>query len=249
MNSARLAKFGLVAALSSFAAMSSAYCADECFQPPARVGSLSHVSAPFLLQTGRAIYVVRSTCHTVSRRIFGSTLSFALLNRFRTDTAVTEAFVFVKSSRIFSTSPPIKISLSRGDGWFVESGASRQVGSAPRIAFEPFVDSIEKWNEAHATPGSPIELASKLKVNWHAYASRAPAMPSTVPVEFWKIEDTFNRAHGVRTNYLLRFDVNTTAEGSVVPFQVYIQPEVLEVEITMLSNIDAFSGTFRFLIR
>ena len=53
----------------------------------------------------------------------------------------------------------------------------------------------------------------------------------------------------MQTNYLIRFSVNTSDKVSLVPFQVYAQREVQEVQLTMFSNIDALSGTYRFVIK
>jgi hypothetical protein len=68
-----------------------------------------------------------------------------------------------------------------------------------------------------------------------------------MPADFWKIAETFDRTHGVETSYLIRFTVNTS--DKVSHFQVYAQREVQEVKLTMFSNIDALSGTYRFILK
>lgn len=245
--SAQFAAVGAAAALAfALAAAHPVLAQDECFRQPSRV-DIGVVTEPLLLRAGTADYLVTEPCYTVSRRVFGTTLNFAILNRFPAGTTVTDAYVLIKSNRTLTTSPPVKVSLSRGDGWFLqERGAP---GEAGRMNSEPFTGTIDSWNAAHASPGSPLDLAQRLKLSWHAFATRALAMPSTVPIDFWKVEDTFDRVHGVRTNYLIRFAVNTTAKISPIPFQVYIQREVRHVELTMFSNIDALSGTYKFQVR
>lgn len=223
---------------------------DDCFRPPVPVESLENVRDHLVLQTARASYVLpaTATCFAVRRQTFGTVLSFAILNRFPDENA-TDAYVLIKSDRKLTSSPPIKLSLSRGDGWFLPGEGGLQSAAVGRMASEAFGGSIEEWNSAYGSAGGPADLAARLKVPWHAFATSALAMPSTVSAEFWKIGDAFDRAHGVRTNYLIRFSVNTSEKISTVPFQVYIQREVQQVELTLFSNIDALSGTYRFLIK
>jgi hypothetical protein len=115
---------------------------------------------------------------------------------------------------------------------------------------EPFGGSIEAWNAAHTSEASPMELDERLKVSWHAFARKDLTMPSTVPSNFWEIESSFDRTHGVVTNYLVRFGVNTTdAKASIVPFQVYAQREVQQISLSLWSNIDALSGDYKFVIK
>jgi hypothetical protein len=225
------------------------YAQDTCFRPPVPVEDLDNVAEPMVISTRRSYFAVAETWHTVKRDNFGRTLNFIILNRFPQDTAVTDAFVFLKSVRAFTTQPPIKISLSRGDGWFPRADSERSPANAPRMAFEPFMDTPDTWNAAHSTQGSPSEVNKRFGGAWHAYAAPMGGLPSTVPIDFWKIAEGFDRAHSVQTNYLIRFSVNTGKKTSLVPFQVYIQPEVQQVDLVMYSNIDALSGTYRFLVR
>ena len=69
------------------------------------------------------------------------------------------------------------------------------------------------------------------------------------PDGFLENPDSFDRTHGVQTNYLIRFVVNTTGKVSLVPFQVYAQREVQEIQMTLYSNIEALAGTYRFVIK
>jgi hypothetical protein len=117
------------------------------------------------------------------------------------------------------------------------------------MTFVPFSGTVEDWNAAHSSAGNPVDFASRLKIRWHAFATKDSNMPSTVPADFWKIGDAFDRTHGVQTNYLIRFTVNTADRVSLVPFQVYAQREVQEIQLTLFSNIDALSGTYRFVLR
>jgi hypothetical protein len=93
---------------------------DQCFRQPSRIGDLKDVRDYLILRSPRNSYVLEDTCIVVDRRVFGKTLDFVILDRFPADTQVSDAYVFIKSIRTFTSSPPIKISLSRGDGWFLE---------------------------------------------------------------------------------------------------------------------------------
>lgn len=222
--------------------------AQTCFKPPSPVSSLADVTEHLVIQTPkRSSYVISDTCQIIRRNSFGSVLNFSIINRFPEGTAVNDAYVFIKSYRIFTSEPPVKISLSRGDGWLlVENGKWVELN---RMSFVPFSGSIEEWNSAHSSAGNPSDLAARLKTKWHAFASDNTDLTSTIPLDFWKIPETFDRKYGVETNYLIRFTVNTTDKVSLVPFQVYAQPQVREIQLTLFSNIDALSGTYRFEIK
>lgn len=251
MNRAIKIAMGAAALLVGTLAMAELSLAQEtCFRPPSPVSSLDDVTELLALQTPkRSSYVISDTCQVVRRNTFGSILNFAIVNRFPEGTAVTDAFVFIKSYRILTSNPPVKISLSRGDGWLLSKTAGGQSSDLARMAFVPFPGTVEDWNAAHSSPGNPSEFADRLKIQWHAFAAPGSAMPSTIPADFWKISDAFDRTHGVQTNYLIRFAVNTTDKVSLVPFQVYAQQEVQEVQLTLYSNIEALSGTYRFVIK
>jgi len=113
---------------------------------------------------------------------------------------------------------------------------------------EPYVGSLEGWNAAHSMSGDPLDFLDRLKVKWHAYAREDKAFPSTFLPEFWKIDRSFDRTHAVITNYLLRFDVNPSDTVSTIPFEVYLQREVTQIELTIYSNIEALSGQYRFVV-
>jgi hypothetical protein len=236
--------------LATFTITEHAYCQDDCFRPPDPVENLDDVRDFLILQTPRkANYVIRSSCCTLARRTFSTVLSFGILNRFPDGTGITDGYVLIKSYRILTSSPSIKISLSRGDDWFLPL-RGRTTAAAPRIDSEPFGGSIEAWNAAHASEGTPTEVDERLKIFWHAFARNDLTMPSTVPSNFWEIDSTFDRIHGVRTNYLVRFGVNTKeAKASIVPFQVYAQREVQQITLSLWSNIDALSGDYKFVIK
>jgi hypothetical protein len=231
------------------AALGRAHAQDDCFRPPTPVESLDNVRDYLILQTERTSYAITTKCVVVRRQTFGTVLNFAIVNRFPAETAISDAYVLIKSNRILTSAPPIKISLSRGDGWFLPNEGDKPPADADRMNYEPFPGTIEEWNSAHASSGSPAEFAGRLKVKWHAFATGAPGMPSTVPAEWWKVSDKFDRDHGVRTNYLIRFAVNKSNKVSTVPFQVYAQREVERAEVTVLSNIDALSGSYQFVVK
>jgi hypothetical protein len=243
--------FGLVSGLATAVGGGNSSLAQQtCFRPPSPVSSLADVTELLALQTPkRSSYVISDTCQAVRRDTFGPTLNFVILNRFPEGTAVSDAYVFVKSYRVLTSAPPVKISLSRGDGWLLPKSREGQTADAARMAFVPFAGSVEEWNAAHSSAGSPADFADRLKVQWHAFASKDSGSPSTIPADFWKIAETFDRIHGVETNYLIRFTVNTSDKVSLVPFQVYVQREVQEVQLTLFSNIDALSGTYRFTLK
>src|ERR1700737_349895 len=243
--------FGLVSGLATTVAGGNSSLAQQtCFRAPSPVSSLADVTELLALQTPmRNSYVISDTCQIVRRDTFGSALNFVILNRFPEGTAVSDAYVFVKSYRILTSAPPVKISLSRGDGWLLPKPNGGQAADAGRMTFVPFPGSVEDWNAAHSFAGSPADFADRLKIQWHAFASKDSNSPSTIPAEFWKIDETFDRTHGVETNYLIRFTVNTSEKVSQVPFQVYTQREVQEVQLTLFSNIDALSGTYRFILK
>lgn len=250
MNSALKIAVGASVLLVPIAMAEPTLAQETCFRPPSPVSSLDDATELLALQTPkRSSYVISDTCQVVRRNTFGSILNFAIVNRFSEGTAVTDAFVFIKSYRILTSSPPVKISLSRGDGWLYPNTAGGQSTDPGRMAFVPYPGTVENWNAAHSSPGDPGELADRLKMQWHAFAAPDSNLPSTVPADFWKISDAFDRTHGVQTNYLIRFSVNTTDKVSLVPFQVYAQREVQEVQLTLYSNIEALSGTYRFVIK
>lgn len=222
---------------------------DRCFRQPSQVENLENTSEHLILRSRRSNYLLEDSCIVIERRTFGKTLDFAIRNRFPADTQVSTAYLFIKSDRTLATEPPVKVSLSRSDGWFLELGKGRKPSPGDRMNFEPYQGSVKDWNTAHATPGDPAAIDERLRTDWHAFATDAPSMPSTVPIDYWQITEPFDITHDVRTNYLVRFAVNTGSGNSMVPFQVYIQPAVKSVQLTIFSNIDELSGTYKFIIK
>lgn len=241
----------LGAAVILLAAPTSKASADgPCFRQPSPLENVDNTSEHLILKARRSSYVLEDSCIVIDRRVFGKTLDFGILNRFPADTQVSTAYVFIKSDRHLTSSPPVKVSLSRGDGWFLRSAKTNKPESGPRINFEPYDGAVNDWNTAHAKPGTPGTIDKLIDMPWHAYATDYPSLPSTVPVDYWQINEPFDIKHDVRTNYLIRFGVNTgTTKSAPIPFQVYIQPEVQTVELTIYSNIDELSGTYKFIIK
>ena len=194
--------FGLVSGFATaMVGGNSSHAQQTCFRPPSPVSNLGDVTELLALQTPKhSSYVISDTCQLVRRETFGSILNFVILNRFPEGTAVSDAYVFIKSYRILISAPPVKISLSRGDGWLLPKSTGDQFAVAGRMTFVPFPGSIEDWNSAHSSAGSPADFADRLKVQWHAFASNDSNSPSTIPADFWKIAETFDRKHGVQTH-------------------------------------------------
>jgi hypothetical protein len=237
----------LAASLALFAgATTPALTQSGCATQPTPINNPNNVDEILLLRSGNRYYAITEHCHTVRRSTFGRILNFRIVNRFPEGTWVKDAYVYIKSHRKFTSMPPIKISLSRNDGWYFPDTSAAQLAAAPSMAFEPFSESHEKWNESHASPGSPSELAKRLNVKWHAFLTQQGGSPSTIPVAFWQTSEHFNQKHDVQTNYLIRFVVSQA--GKLVPFEVYIQPEVKEIELEFLSNIDAISGSLKLRV-
>jgi hypothetical protein len=113
----------------------------------------------------------------------------------------------------------------------------------------PFRESIEAWNTAHSSDGTPAEFEQRLKVGWHAHAHQDGGLASTADAAFWKVDNTFDSTYGGVTNILLRFDTNPSAQESLIPFQVYAQPEVRTIVLTLSSNIESLSGTYKLTLR
>lgn len=236
-------------ALVMIALIDTSYGQDSCFRRPTPVESLQDVHTHYLVLRGPAntYYVIEGDCLTIDRSQFPRVLYFSLLNRFAEELDVSSGYVFIKSDRTFSNSPPEKISLSRGEGWFYpnQEGNAKPVDA---LDYEPFDSSIESWNAAHSDKGDPVELSKRLKTDWHAYALEGLTLPSTQRLSFWKIDESFDRNHGVMTNYILRFDVNKSDRVGKIPFQVYLQKEVQQIDLVITSNVQAYSGHYKFIV-
>ena len=206
-------------------------------------------STSLILTTSRNTFGVYNNCITIVRKQYGNILNFAVVNRFPAEIGVKSGYVLVKSIRTLSNEPPIKLSLSRGGGWYLSGAADNSLSVGGEMNYVPFRGAIETWNEAHSTPGTPGELSRRLNISWHAYALTDMTLSSSDLAEFWKIDSSFDRAHSVITNYLLRFDVNTGLKVSTIPFSVYLQQEVQKIRLQLISNIESLSGEYTFLVR
>ena len=241
-------KFAYVFALIVIAP--SAAVGDEfCNWRPRQIDNPADIRATTLvLTTPRDTLGIYENCVTIIRGQFGSVLSFALVNRFPKEIGMTSAYALVKSTRVLSSKPLVKISLSRGNGWFLPGGARSQT-PLPEMFFEPFKGTVEEWNAAHASFATPEDLAKRLKSAWHAYTTPDFGVSSTDVFQFWPIDSSFDQIHGVSTHYLLRFDVNTEQRVSFIPFTVYLQPEVQQIGLQIYSNIESLSGEYKFIVR
>lgn len=201
------------------------------------------------LSTARDTFGIYNDCVTIIRRQFGSSLNFGLVNRFSPDVGIKSGYVLIKSIRMLSNSPPIKVSLSRGGGWTIFEKDDGPPKPARLMYFEPYRGTIDSWNAAYANPGSPSEFATRLHTPWHAYADIERTVASSDFADFWKVEGTFDQVHGVITNYLIHFDINTDPKVSLIPFSVFLQPEVQQFELRILSGPESLSGTYKFVVK
>ena len=202
-----------------------------------------------IITTARQTFGIYNNCVTLLRREVGDELSFALVNRFNKGIGVKTAYAVVKSTRTFTNTPPIKISLSRGSGWVLRDKTAKSPAPQREMFYEPFKGTVETWNAAHAADGTPEELAQRLGVEWHAYTEPDLGRSSTEMRTLWQIEESFDLAHDVSTHYLLRFVVNTERDVSRVQFQVFLQPQIKRVVLNIRSSIDALSGDYEFNIQ
>jgi hypothetical protein len=202
-----------------------------------------------VLTTDRDTFGIYNSCVTILRRQFGGSLNFALVNRFSKNIGITTGYAFVKSIRILSSSPPIKLSLTRGGGWITFQKENGPPKPARVMNFEPYRGTIESWNDAYSKPGTPLDFGERLHSPWHAYADVDKIVASSDTPDFWKVNSTFDQIHGVITNYLLHFDVNTEPIVSQIPFTVFIQPEVQRFELLIISNPESLNGTYKFVVQ
>jgi hypothetical protein len=221
-----------------------------CGYLPPQARNLDDVkTANLFLKSSRSTYIMNDDCFDLRRDEFGGILLFKILNRFPTDIGVKTGYLFIKSYRTFSNSQEVKIKLSRGDGWFGENPTSNPVKALGRLDDQPFAKSVDDWNSAYASPGTPTDFATRLNVFWHAYATQDQMFSSTSDLQYWKIANNFDKTYGAMTDYLLRFDVNTARSDSLVPFQVYIQRQVKKVELEISSNIESLSTTLKLNLK
>lgn len=239
---------GLWIALAGILFAQCAHAEEFCNWRPRQIEDPTDVrGTTLLLVTDRETLGIYNNCVTILRRQFGSILNFALVNRFPEGTSATSAYALVKSTRLLSSSPPVKITLSRGKGWILPGTDGKVV---PQGEFSrPYRGSIEDWNKAHDSLGTPEEISQRLRVPWHSYATADLGLSSTDYADFWKIDPSFDRMHSVSTHYLLRFDVNTGRYVSNILFQVALQPEVDQIRLNIQSSMESLSGEFKFMVR
>ena len=204
MTRTNLTFLALVAALQGLVPMCNAKADDQCYREPSPIESLAYTSEHLILKSPRSYYVLQSSCIVIERRTFGNTLNFSVLNRFPEGTQISKAFLFVKSDRTLTTSPPIKVSLSRGAGWFLNTKKGQPLKSVGRMNFDPYQGTVKEWNDAHSERGNPLAVDDRIEIPWHAFATDVSSLPSTVPIDYWKITEPFDVKHEVRTNYLIR---------------------------------------------
>lgn len=238
----------LIICAALLAAPQVAQAQDNCANGPPPV-ALSNVRENYLILKGYKTYALNEQCFTIDRKEFGRVLRFFIFNKFPKEIGVKSGYALVKSNRTFSNAQSVKIKLSRGDGWFLARQGTTQLPAADRIDDEPFEKSVEAWNGAHASVGNPAELSERLGIAWHAFAKADGTLPSSRDGSYWTFDGAVDPTYGAVTNYLLRFDVNTEDTQSLVPFFVYIQPQVRRIELTIASNIDSLATTHTLIIK
>jgi hypothetical protein len=213
--------------------------ASACARPIEVDDAWEVQSSYLILKSSISTYVIDNDheCFELERAEFHGELKFFILNRFP-EVPLKTGYVLIKSLRKFSVpSQKKKIKVSRGDGWFNDDGSP-----AIFIDDEPLSLSIQKWNEAHSSPGSPKQFKDRLGIDWHAYADESKSMPSSDDVDFWQIPDNFDAANGIVTNYLVRFGINTDPNHrSYPPFKVYLQNYVQRIELNLEANIGSLN--------
>ena len=237
-------------ALLLLSAASSAVAEDACGARPVRMDPADIRTTTLILTTPRTTYGIKDKCLILRRSEFAPILHFGVVNRFPEGAGVSSAYIFVKSTRTLSSTPLVKVSLSRGSGWFSRGADGSSSPSIPEeMKYAPYKGTIEQWNTAHSNSVEPAQLNGFLNMPWHAFAMKDLTLSSSELPLFWKIDTSFDQMHGVQTNYLLRFDVNESTRLGTVPFDVFLQAEVQQIELSVYSNVDALSGSYKFLLR
>ena len=232
------------AALSLMAALwlSSAHAQENCARPTP-VESLGDIKFNYLaLKSPRNTYVIDNHCILINRREFPKLLSFVVLP---VGSSSETAGLYIKSYRTFSNSPPYRIKLSRGDGWYLSDSSDGTATVQNRLDDKPYAGTIQDWNAAYSTAGTPLDFKDRLKIRWHAYADDQKTMSSTDDPTYWTTKADFDFSHGTLTAYLLRFPSNSQTP---IPFNVYLQDEVIRVDLILNSNVEALSGEYKFII-
>jgi hypothetical protein len=229
---------GLMAALW----LSCAHAQENCARPTP-VNSLDNIKYNYLaLKSPRGVYAIDNHCILVNRREFAKILKFMVLP---VGTKSTTAALYIKSYRTFTNTQRIPIKLSRGDGWFLSDSPDGTAAVQARLDDKPYTGTVQEWNAAYSTAGTPLDFKDRLKVSWHAYADDQKSMASTDDQAYWAASADFDFSHGTLTAYLLRFPANSQ---SAIPFEVYMQDEVKEVDLILSSNVEALAGEYKFII-
>ena len=205
--------------------------------------SLDNIKYNYLaLKSPRGVYAIDNHCILINRREFPKILSFVVLP---VDSETATAALYIKSYRTFSTTPPFRIKLSRSDGWFLSASPDGTATVQNRLDDKPYTGTIQDWNAAYTTAGTPLDFKDRLKISWHAYADDQKTMASTDDQTYWTTKADFDFSHGTLTAYLLRFPANSQTP---IPFAVYLQDEVKQVDLILNSNVEALSGVYKFII-
>ena len=215
--------------------------AESQCRRPTLVENIKDIKSNYLaLKSSYRLYVIDTECIILSRENFAKILLFKILP---VESDVDKVVVFIKTYRTFSVSPPDKIKVSRGGEWFLPGSS----GAKPvaKMLDEPYPGTIATWNEAHSSAGNPEQVTDKLKLEWHAYATGDSKLPSTRKMDYWLARGDFDFSKGTLTNYLITFPPNGKSE---IPFDVNLQNEVRSIELTIDSNVEALSGSYRFVI-
>jgi hypothetical protein len=222
--------------------LSPAYAQENCGRATP-VDSLGDIKYNYLALTSPTnTYAIDKSCIILTRREFRKVLPFDLLPANSDSTTA----LYIESYRAFSSNPPYKISLSRGGGWFFSKTQKGNAAAQKKLPDKPYPGSVESWNAAHSTAGTPLDFEGRLKVLWHAYANSDRTLSSTEDPGVWKTRPDFDFAHGTLTVYLLRFPPKSQTP---IPFQVYLQDEVKHVDLVINSNVEALSGEYNFIIQ
>jgi hypothetical protein len=233
------------AALSLMAALwlSSAHAQDNCARPTP-VDSLDDIKFNYLaLKAPRGTYVIDNQCNLVNRREFRKILSFVVLP---VSSSSTTTALYIKSYRTFSNNPPYPIKVSRGDGWYLSDSANGTATVQNKLDDKPYTGTIQDWNAAHSTTGTPLDFKDRLKIIWHTYADDQKTMSSTDDPNYWTTKADFDFNHGTLTAYLLRFPSNSQTP---IPFNVYLQDQVTQIDLILNSSVEALSGEYKFIIQ
>lgn len=223
--------------------LSSAHAQGNC-ERPTLVDALGDIKYSHLALKTRSggPYVIDKPCVILYRGEFAKVLPFVVLPL---GSGSATAALYIKSYKTFTSNPPDKIKLSRNDGWFFSDSPDGTVTARPALDDKRYPGTVADWNVAHSTIGTPLDFEKRLHVFWHAYADGEKNMPSTDEPSYWATKPDFDFAHGTLTAYLLRFLSNSE---TAIPFQVYLQDEVQQIDLIIDSNVEALSSEYKFII-